>query len=301
METTNEVTAKNQTNAARDFLRQAIGSEKVKDDEHVLVSYATDYRRTWFAKPHMVVLPESKEDVQVILKTANKYKIPVTVQARGNHSQFSIPSEGGIVLDCRRMDKIIEINTDSGYALIEIGVTFDDFTAALREKGFRCHVPTAPGGATPVGNYLLKPAGSLATRHLDTIQSLEVVLPDGTVFTTGSAAYPGVGSHLRYGPYPDLCGLITMAYGTLGVVTKAAIKIYPINECTRVALVEIDNFPSAVDFVKDITDHNIPEHSIIWFHQLHQLFGCDQSKPLPAELHADPRKAPPGLLIHLSA
>ncbi|RJR30843.1 MAG: FAD-binding oxidoreductase [Desulfobacteraceae bacterium] len=283
----------------RNALRQAIGSGKAKDDEHILVSYATDYRRTFYAKPGLVVLPESREDVQEILKAANKHKIPVTVQARGNHSQFSIPCEGGIVLDCRRMNRIIEINTDSGYAVVETGVTFDDLTAALKEKGFRCHVPTAPGGATPVGNYLLKPAGSLATRHLDCIQDVEVVIPDGTVFTTGSAAFPGVGSHLRYAPFPDLAGLITMAYGTMGVVTKAALKIYPVNECSRVALVEIDNFPSAVDFVKDITNHNIPEHSIIWFHQLHRLFGCDVNKPLPPELHEDPKKAPPGVAYSL--
>ena len=45
-------------------LRQAIGNEKVKDDEHILVSYATDYRRTFYAKPSLVVLPESREDVQ---------------------------------------------------------------------------------------------------------------------------------------------------------------------------------------------------------------------------------------------
>jgi FAD/FMN-containing dehydrogenase len=283
----------------RDRLRKAIGKEKVKDDEHILVSYATDYRRTFFAKPSLVVLPESREDVREILRTANRYKIPITVQARGNHSQFSIPSEGGIVLDCRRLNRIIEINTDSGYAVIEPGVTFDDFTAALKEKGFRCHIPTAPGGATPVGNYLLKPAGSLATRHLDCIQDVEVAIPDGTVFTTGSAAFPGVGSHLRYAPFPDVAGLITMAYGTLGIVTKAAIKIYPINEARVNALVEIDSFPAAVDFVKDITNHNIPEHSIIWFHQLHQLFGCDVNKPLPPELHMNPKTAPPGVAYSL--
>jgi FAD/FMN-containing dehydrogenase len=288
-----------QVSAVCEELRQAIGEGKVKDEEHVLVSYATDYRRSMYAKPSMVVLPECKEDVQAILKIADKHRMPITVQARGNHSQFSVPSEEGIVLDCRRMTKIHEINTDSGYAVIEPGVTFDDFTAALKNKGFRCHIPTAPGGATPLGNYLLKPAGSLATRHLDCIQDVEVVLPDGTVFTTGSAAFPGVGSHLQYAPYPDLSHLITLAYGTMGIVTKAAVKIYRINECSRVALVEIDNFPSAVDFVKDITANNIPEHCIIWFHQLHQLFGCDVSKPLPPEMHMDPKKAPKGVAYSL--
>ena len=280
-------------------LRQAIGTDKVKDDEHILVTYAMDYRRSRYAKPALVVLPESAEDVQKVLKICDRERIPITVQARGNHSLFSVPTERGIVLDCRRMNKILEINTDSGYAMIEVGTTFDDLTAALREKGFRTHIPTAPGGATPVGNHLLKPAGSLATRHLDCIQELEVVLPDGTLFRTGSSAFPGVNSHLRYGPYPDLAGLFTMAYGTLGVVTKAAIKIYPINECRKVALVEFDAFPMAVDFVKDITNNNIPEHCIIWFHRLHQLFGCDVNKPLPEELTANSSEAPEGVAYSL--
>lgn len=280
-------------------LRLAIGAAKVKDDEIVLESYCTDYRTTSFRRPGMVVLPECREDVVEILKVANKYKIPVTVQARGNHAYMTIPSEGGMVLDFRRMNKIIKINTDSGYAIIEPGVTFDDFTAALREKGFRCHVPTAPGGATPLGNYLIRPAGSLATRHLDSIQDLEVVLPDGTVFNTGSSSFPEVGSQLRYGPYPDLAGLLVCSYGTLGVVTKAAVKIYPINESTQVILTAFDNFPSAVDYVKDITNHNIPEHCIIWNYQLNMTFGfaLDIAKPgaeIPSGMKGDPKQPPEG-------
>jgi len=279
----------------REELMQAIGANKVKDDERTKVAYATDYRRSIYAKPALVVFPECKEDVQAILKIADNSQIPITVQARGNHAQFSVPTELGIAMDCRRMNTIHEINTDSGYAVIDVGVTFDQLTSALREKGYRTHVPTAPGGASPVGNFLLRPSGSLATRHLDAIQDVEVVIPDGTVFTTGSAAFPGVGSHLRYGPYPDLAGLITMAYGTMGVVTKAAVKIYPINECSKVAFAAFDNFASAVDFVKDITANNIPEHSIIWFHQLYQLFGCDFTKELPSVLGEDPRTPPEGI------
>lgn len=280
-------------------LRHAIGTTKVKDEDFVLETYATDYRTTAIRRPALVILPEAREDVVETLKIANKHNISVTVQARGNHAGLSVPTEGGIVLDFRRMNKIIEINTDSGYAVIEPGVTYDDFTAALREKGFRCHVPTAPGGATPLGNSIIKPAGSLATRHLDSIQDLEVVLPDGIVFNTGSSSFPGVGSHLRYGPYPDLAGLFVCAYGTLGVITKGAIKIYPINESGRVILAAFDNFSSAVDFVKDITNHNIPEHCIIWNYQLNLTFGFvdDIVKPgtkVTPEMTGDPKQPPEG-------
>ena len=120
--------------------------------------------------------------------------------------------------------RIVEINTDSGYAVVEAGINFDKLTTALREKGFRCSIPTAPGGSAVVGNYLSRPTGSLCNRHLDLIVDLEVVLPDGTVFNTGSSQFPHAGSHMRYGPHPDLAGLFTCAYGTMGVVTKAFLK-----------------------------------------------------------------------------
>ena len=172
-------------------LRNAIGANKVKDDDVVLVTYASDVSPVPARKPGFVVLPESKEDVIETLKLANQYSIPVTVMAGGvSVAGYSIPSEGGIVLDMHRMDKIIEINTDSGYAVVEPGISFDKFTSALREKGYRCAIPTAPGSSSPLGNYLGRASNSLCNRHLDSIVDLEVVLPDGTVFSSGSSHFP---------------------------------------------------------------------------------------------------------------
>jgi FAD/FMN-containing dehydrogenase len=278
-------------------LRDAIGPEKVKDDDIVLITYASD-PPTPYRKPGFVVFPESREDVKSVLLIANEHRIPVTPILRGvNTAGYGIPSEGGIVIDLRRMDKIIEINTDSGYAVIEAGVNFDKFTTALLGKGFRCSVPTSPGGSAVVGNYLSRPTGSLCNRHLDLIIDLEVVLPDGTIFNTGSSQFPHAGSHMRYGPHPDLAGIFTCAYGTMGIVTKAAVRIYPINEANRVNLAAFDSFESAVDFVKDIINNNIPEHCIIWNWQLYETFAVDLSKRdavIPPQLHMDPRHAPEG-------
>src|SRR4030042_3497362 len=254
-------------------LRETIGTEKVKDDELVLITYASDISPVPPQKPSFVIFPENRDDVVQPHQTANEYKIPITVMSAGvNVVGACIPEQDGIVIDLRRMDRIIEINTDSGYAVIEPGVNFDRFSAALAAKGFRCAIPTAPGGASPLGNYISRPSGSLANRHLDCIQDLEVVLPDGTFFNTGSAQFPSVSSHLRYGPFPDLAGLFLCAYGTLGVITKAALKIYPINESNRVHLAAFDKFENAVDFVKNLINNNIPEHCIIWNWQLFKSF-----------------------------
>lgn len=274
-----------------DEFRDAIGTDKVKDDDVVLVAYASDSSFVPFRKPNWVVLPETREDVVAILKLANQHKIPVTAFGRGvNIAGYGIPSEGGIVMDLRRMDKIIEINTDSGYAIIEPGVTFDQFAVALAKKGFRCPMPTGPGGGSPVGTYLMRPSQSLVTKRLDPIVDLEVVLADGTVFNTGSSHFPHGGSGLRYGPYPDLSGIFCYAYATMGIVTKASVTIYPINEANRVNVAAFDNFPAALDFAKDIINNNIPEHTIIWnFH----MGGWTRNNPSLAM--ADPRKAPEGI------
>jgi FAD/FMN-containing dehydrogenase len=167
---------KKEKGIALNELRNAIGAEKVKDDDVVLVTYASDSSYVPFRKPNWVILPETREDVVESLKVANKHKIPVTAFARGvNIAGYGVPSDGGIVMDLRRMNKVIEINTDSGYAVIEPGVTFDQFAVALAEKKFRCPLPTGPGGGSPIGTYLMRPSNNLVTKRLDPIVDLEVV------------------------------------------------------------------------------------------------------------------------------
>jgi FAD/FMN-containing dehydrogenase len=280
-------------------LKAAIGKDKVKDNDIVLVTYMFDTSPVPHRKPGFVVLPESKEDVIATLKLANKHNIPVTVMAGGvSMAGYSIPSKDGIVLDMHRMDRIIEINTDSGYAVVEPGCSFDKLTAALREQGFRTLIPTAPGSSSAMGNALGRPSNSLCNRHLDAVVDLEVVLPDGIEFSTGSSHFPHAGSSLRYGPFTDIAGLYTCGYGTMGIITRAALRIYPINESNRVNIAAFNSFAEAVDFVKDIIANNIPEHCIIWNWQLYQTFAVDTSNPnfvIPDMLRSDPRTPPEGV------
>jgi len=282
-------------------LKGAIGEEKIKNDDVVLSTYGTDVSVTPYQKPSFVILPKEKEDVRNILLIANKHKIPITVMSGGvNVTGLTVPVEDGIVLDLRQMDRIVEINGDSGYAVIEPGLTFDRFTAALAEEGFRSHVTTAPGGSTPLGAYLMRPSGSLCNRHLDPILDLEVVFPDGSVVNTGSSQFKNAGSFMRYGPHPDFAGLFCCSFGTLGVVTKAAVRIYPLNESNRVNLAGFDNYESSINFIKDITNNNIPEGSIIWCWTHYLAYEIDTPPQggtpiLPHHLRDNPKQPPEGL------
>jgi FAD/FMN-containing dehydrogenase len=275
-------------------LCSAAGKENVSDSEVVSVPYGFDSSPAPPAKPDFVVMPRDTLSVKHVLEIANRARIPITTMSGGvNVGGTAVPSQGGIVLDLKWMNKIIEINEDAAYAVIEAGVTFDELTAKLIEKGFRCQIPTSPGGSTPVGNFLMKPSGSLSNRHLDSFVGLEIILADGTIVRTGSSAFPFCGSYLRYGPFPDLTGLFCCAHGTLGVVTKAAIRIYPINESIKVPTVAFDNFSDSINFVKEVCRRNIAEHCIIWNRHLYKSYEIDFSPKnelvVPDVLYEDPR------------
>lgn len=281
-------------------LGEKIGAEKVKDDEVILVSYGFDTSLAPFRKPSLVILPEALEDVREVLKAANQRRIPVTVLSRGVNVQgMTLPAEGGIILDFRNMNRILEINTVSGYAVFEPGITYDQLTSALSKKEFRCAVSTAPGASSPLGNTLLRPTCSLATRHIDSVVDLEVVLPDGTVVHTGSEAFAGAGPFLRYGPLPDLAGLFCCAYGTLGVITKVSFRIYPKNESRLLNLTAFYDYEPAVKFIKDVINNNMAEHCIAWSWPFVKALNrpsppFKEPPTVPPDALSDPRVAPKG-------
>lgn len=288
----------------KEELVRALGPRKVRDDEVTLVTYGRvchgfDHMVP-FRKPQIVVFPETREDVCETLKIANRYKVPVT--AVGTAPIMAGITEGGIIIDQRRRDKILEIDTDSGYAIIEPGVTFDKLTAALRGTGFKCSVGTMPGSATVLGQALSRGSQSFSTRYLSLLLDLEVVLPDGTIFTTGSSHFEGVGSYLRYGPFPDLTGLFTCGYGSLGVVTKAAVRIHPVNEVYKVHFAGFNKYADSVDYVKAIVSHNIPEHAVIWNWHMYLTWPLSTNElpsVLPGILDSDVRRPPPGVPYNL--
>ncbi len=239
------------------------GSSNVSESRTVNITYGFDSSAAPAAEPAFVVLARSVEQIKHILEHANRHGIPITTVATGqNVAGTALPRQGGIVLDLQYMNNILEINTDAGYALVEPGVTYNQLSAAITKQGFRCHIPTSPGGSSVLANHLLAPSGSLNTRHLDSVIALEVVLPNGEIVKTGSAAFPGSRFFLRYGPFPDLTGLFCYSYGTLGVVTKASIRIYPISEDTRVPAAAFDNFSSSVQFVKEVVIPRSAEESL---------------------------------------
>jgi FAD/FMN-containing dehydrogenase len=207
----------------------------VSNAKSILEAYVTPAIMDVSSKaPAIVVRPKNVEEIQAVLKLANEKRIPVVPHSGGLSGGEATPTlEGSILLDLRRMNEIIEVNTDARYIIVEPGVTSAQAWKYMQENHpeYRPGVPDgAPPSATIMGDHLDRGFHFLSTKYgpaADAVLGLEVVLPTGEVVRTGSGALPTAKWFYKWMFGPDLTGLFLGAQGTLGVVTKMAVKIYP--------------------------------------------------------------------------
>ena len=244
-------------------LEKIVGQDYVSNKPEDLFIYSQDSGASLPRPVDYVVMPITVEEVQKILLLANEDKIPIVPMGAGmTLSGLTIPVKGGIVVDMKRMDQIIEINELSRYALIEAGVTTGRLTAYLEKHhpDLQVSIPDAPPSATVVGNALIHGSGFLSQKygnHGDMINGLEVVLPNGELCKLGSCCLSDY--WFTRGPIPDLIGLFISSFGTMGIATKMAIKLYPKGNLREV-VISLFNDPKMIpDVISKITHTDIAE------------------------------------------
>jgi len=212
-------------------LEEIVGKEFVTNRSEDLYIYSQDPGASLPRPVDFVVMPNTSKEVQKILKLANQEKIPIVPMGGGlTLSGLVIPVKRGIVVDMKRMNKIIDVNNLSRFALIEAGVTTGQLLAYLNinHPDLQPPIPDAPPSATIAGNALIHGSGYLSQKfgdHGSMINGLEVVLPDGEVYKLGSCAVSDY--WFTRGPIPDFIGMFTSSFGTLGIITKLSIKLFP--------------------------------------------------------------------------
>lgn len=216
------------------LLQDIVGPEHASADPALLIPYSRDQH--WpIAGSHMpdyVVRPKTVEEVQKILRLANRYRIPVIpVSSNTNIRGLTIPHHGGIILDLKRMD-YLEIDVKNRAAVIGPGVSCARLADEAEKYGLRPVIPGAPSTVNMLSNCLLRGVSNIGPRYGhtgDQVLGMEVVLPTGEVLYTGAAAFPNVGPYFRYFG-PDWAGLFQGQPGIMGVVTKMAVRLYPLPE-----------------------------------------------------------------------
>jgi len=214
----------------------AVGKEWVFTSDEDVDLYRDSYSPVWNEPeepiPSAAVAPDSVEQVQAVVRIANEYKIPLWTISTGKNLGYggSAPLLGGsVVLDLKRMDRVLEINEKDHYALLEPGVSYFDLYRYIQERKLNVWIdPPDPGWGSPVGNSLERGGGYTPMHdHFDAVCGLEVVLPSGEVMRTGMGALPGAKTwqQYKYGFGPYVTPIFSQS--SLGIVTKMGIWLLP--------------------------------------------------------------------------
>ena len=204
--------------------------------------------------PEVVVFPRSTADVSGIVKIANKFNLPFVGRGAGTGlSGGVIPRSGGVMLSFARMNKILEIDLENERAVVEPGVVNLDVTLAVQaQKYFYAPDPSSQRACTIGGNVSENAGGphtlayGVTTNH---VLGMEVVLPDGEIYTTG-------GKEVDLPGY-DLTGLLTGSEGTMVLVTKVIIRLMRAPEMVKTMLAIYDSPEDAGNTVSEMTRRGI--------------------------------------------
>jgi 4-cresol dehydrogenase (hydroxylating) len=184
--------------ALRDF-RAAVGDEWVFTSDEDVALYRDAYSPFWGESEERVasaaVAPQTAEQVQAVVRAANARRVPLYPISTGRNLAYggSAPVySGSVVLDLKRMNRVIEVNERSAYALVEPGVSYFDLYNYITERNLDVWIdPPDPGWGSVIGNALDGGGGWTAypfRDHFGAHCGMEVVLGDGEIVRSGIQA-----------------------------------------------------------------------------------------------------------------
>jgi glycolate oxidase len=240
-------------------LKQIVGEDWVIDDLSKMQNYLYDETepllRPEASRDSIVVKPGSSEEISQILKYANKTLIPVTVRGGGTGVVGgAIPVKPGMVLSLERLNKIVELDEKNLMITVEAGVTLADLLEVLENES-KLFFPIHPGdeGAQIGGMVATNAGGTKAVKHgimRNHVKAVEVVLPTGEIVNFGGKL---IKNNMGY----DLLHMMIGNEGTLGIITKATLKLYAKNKYNGTLLVSFNTRREACDAVPKILQEGI--------------------------------------------
>jgi 4-cresol dehydrogenase (hydroxylating) len=273
--------------AALGALRSIVGPEWVFADETSLLPYKKAMIPDVAGKhvPIGAVAPANVEQVQQIVQVANRYKLPLWPVSTGKNMGYGMTNTaapGQTVLDLKRMNKIISVDSVLCTALVEPGVTYQDLANYIAEHNLPLwiDVPTVGPIVGPVGNTLDRGVGYTPYGEHFTVQcGMEVVLADGQILKTGMGSIRNSSAwqvfKWGYGPYLD--GLFTQS--NFGIVTKMGMWLMPAPAVFKPFVArhkKLEDVSRIVDAMRPLTIANIIPNVVLMMSALYLLAVFDR-------------------------
>ncbi|MCD4728926.1 MAG: FAD-binding oxidoreductase [Pirellulales bacterium] len=261
----------------RKVLADIVGEDFVSSNAEELYYYARDPGVNTPHEPDYVVAPKTTEQVQKIARLANKETIPVVPMGNGMAlTGLVIPQRGGIVLDMKRMNKILEVNEMARSVIVEGGTSHGILMSYLKKNHptLRHSVPDSPPASTIAGNVSLHGQGRLTGQYgfnSDMVTGLEVVLSSGEIVKIGSCCMSPY--WFSKGPtLPDMSGLFLGWYGGTGIFTKVGLKLYPCKKIRELEVFVVEGPDLVPEIIHKVTHTEMVEDVNSWFQPKPLLF-----------------------------
>jgi D-lactate dehydrogenase len=202
------------------------------------------------AVPQAVALPTTAEHVQALVRICRTERVPLVARGRGtNTTGASVPVHGGVVVSFERMNRILRIDTDNRYAVVEPGVLNGDVQQTLRAQGFFwAPDPTSADYCTVGGNLACNAAGPRAVKYgscRENVLGLRAVSGAGEMLRTGGYTTKGAVGY-------DFTRLLIGSEGTLALITEATLKLTPLPQAVATLRARYDSVHAAAQAVARI-------------------------------------------------
>lgn len=241
-------------------LQALVGVQNVVTDAGQMEIYAHDEVTdpAYHHMPEAVVFAENAQQVAAVVKLANEYHFPVVPRGAGTGLACgAVPIYGGVVLSLEKMNKIIEVNADAMYAVVEPGVRTSDLQAAAATKGaFYAGDPCSGDSCFIGGNVATNAGGNRAVKYGTTrhqVYAVEVVNPTGKIVQLGARLQKQTTGYC-------LEQLIIGSEGTLGIITQITVKLLPLPKYSMDLLAVFESPEDAIGTVNKLVMAGIMQY-----------------------------------------
>ncbi|MBS4201899.1 glycolate oxidase subunit GlcD [Bacillus sp. FJAT-49732] len=243
------------TDQIKERLSSIVGEENVIASQAGRLVYSYDATPNYQSMPDLVVAPRNIEEIAEIVNVCRYEKIPIIPRGSGtNLCAGTVPTEGGIVLLFKHMNKILEIDEENLTVTVQPGVITQDMIREVEKRGlFYPPDPSSMKISTIGGNINENSGGLRGLKYgvtADYVMALEAVLPNGDIIRTGGKLAKDVAGY-------NLTQLLVGSEGTLAIITEATLKLIPIPETKQTMLALYQNMDAAARSVSEIISSKI--------------------------------------------